>query len=142
MIFDPAKPADARALERLRDPKTLTAWFTTVTPDGRPQSTPVWFLWLEDQVLVYGDHRAKRNRNLDRNPHVNLHLNEDEGGGLVVIQGTARIDADHPQAVDHEGYLAKYGDLIDKWFKGPAGFSQIYSMPILITPTRGTAWVG
>lgn len=143
MNFDPETDAGAMALERLRDPQTLTIWLTTVTLEGQPQSMPVWFIWLEDEILVYGDHRAKRNRNLKANPRVNLHLREDDGGGdIVVIDGTAGIDPDYPQSADMPAYLAKYGAFIDKWFGGPAGYGQIYSMPIRITPTNARASIG
>ena len=143
MIFDPQTPAGARALERLRDPGTMTIWLTTVTPSGQPQSMPVWFLWLEDEILVYGDHRARRNANIEANPKVNLHLREDDGGGdLVVIDGTARIDPDYAQCGDQPAYLAKYGAIIDRYYGGPAAFGATYSMPIRITPTKGRASIG
>jgi PPOX class probable F420-dependent enzyme len=143
VIFDPETPAGARALERLRDPREMTIWLTTVTPDGQPQSMPVWFLWREDEILVYGDHKARRNANLEANPKVNLHLRENDGGGdVVVIDGTARIDPDHPQPGDNPAYLAKYGAIIDRYYGGPAGFGQTYSMPIRITPTKGRAFLG
>ena len=143
MTFDPETEAGAMALGRLRDPKTMTVWLTTVTPDGQPQSMPVWFIWLEDEVLVYGDHRARRNRNLETNPRVNLHLREDDGGGsIVIVEGTARIDPDYPPVAAQPAYLAKYGAVIDKWFGGPAGFGQTYSVPIRITPTKARASMG
>jgi PPOX class probable F420-dependent enzyme len=143
VIFDAQTPAGARALERLRDPQTMTIWLTTVTPEGQPQSMPVWFVWLEDEILVYGDHRARRNANLEANPRVNLHLREDEGGGdVVVIDGTARIDPAYPECGDQPAYMAKYGALIDKYYGGPAAFGQTYSMPIRITPTKGRASLG
>ena len=143
MIFDPETEAGARALERLRDPKEMTIWLTSVTPGGQPQSMPVWFVWLEDEILVYGDHRAKRNRNLEANPRVNLHLRENDGGGdLVVIDGMARIDPDYPQSADMPAYLAKYGAVIERYYGGPSGFGQTYSMPIRISPTKGRAFKG
>ena len=104
---------------------------------------PVWFVWLEDEILVYGDHRAKRNANLEANPRVNLHLREDDGGGdLVIIDGSARIDPDYPQSADQPAYLAKYGEIIEEHYGGPAVFGATYSMPIRITPTKGRAWIG
>jgi len=143
VIFDPDTPAGARALERLRDPNTRTIWLTTVTPEGQPQSMPVWFLWLEDEILVYGDHRAKRNANLEANARVNLHLREDDwGDDLVIIEGSARIDPDYPQSADQPAYLAKYATVIERHYGGPAVFGSTYSVPIRITPTKGRAWIG
>lgn len=42
MIFDPETPKGAHALERLGS--SMAAWLTTVSPDGQPQSMPVWYV--------------------------------------------------------------------------------------------------
>lgn len=141
MIFDPNDERGAHALERLANDKI--GWLTTVTPSGQPQTMPIWFLWVDGELLVYGDHRARRNANLAANPKVSVHL-DDEGSGndIVVVEGEARIDPDYPQVDNNPAYLAKYGEWIDAHLGGPARMAQTYSMPILITPTRGVAFAG
>ena len=146
MILDPAKPAHAMALERLASDRV--AWLTTVTPEGQPQTLPVWFTWLpstepgaDGEILVYGDHRARRNRNLEASGRVSLALRTDEDGGVVfVIEGVARLDPDFPPPGEHAAFLAKYGQRIDAAFGGAAAFGQTYSMPIRIRPTRLIAY--
>lgn len=141
MIFDPDDELGAHALERLATDKI--GWLTTVTPAGQPQTTPIWFLWADGEILVYGDHRALRNRNLAANPKVSFHLNDNgKGGDVVIVQGTARIDPDFPQVGDNPAYLAKYGEWIDLYLNGPSGMGQVYNMPIRISPTRGMAFPG
>ncbi len=141
MIFDRNDKNGARALERLANDKI--AWLTTVTPAGQPQSTPVWFLWLKGEILVYGDHRALRNRNIEANPRVSFHLADDgSGGDIVAIQGTARVEPEYLAVPDNPAYLEKYGAWIDSGLGGPDRMAQTYSMPILISPTRGTAFEG
>jgi PPOX class probable F420-dependent enzyme len=142
MIFDPDDPQGAHALRRLATDRI--AWLTTVTPGGQPQSTPVWFLWTEEgEILVYGDHRALRNRNIGANPKVSFHLRDDGAGGdIVVIQGVARIEPDYPAVPDNPAYLERYRPWIDSGLGGPYQMAQTYSMPILIRPTRGTAFPG
>ena len=141
MIFDSATDRGAHARERLDT--AFAAWLTTVTPEGQPQSTPIWFTWDGTELLIYGDHRAKRNRNLEANPRVSFHLPDDgRGGDIVMIEGTATIDPDYPPVGENERYLAKYGPTIDRFYGGPAGFGQTYSMPIRIRPTRGVAFQG
>jgi PPOX class probable F420-dependent enzyme len=147
MIFDPATDGGAHARQRLQS--AMAGWLTSVTPEGQPQSMPVWFIWHAgdtgegDEILVYGDHRAKRNRNLEANPRVSFHLpGTADGGDIVSIEGTARIDPDHVPPGEHAAYLAKYGAWIERSFGGPAQFGAIYSMPIRITPTRGVAFAG
>lgn len=135
-IFDPNEPAGRHALERLRAARSI--WLTTVTPGGQPQTMPVWFTWDGTELVVYGDHRAKRNRNLAENPRVSVLLGDaDVGDDFVTIEGTARFDPDYPPVGDNSAYLAKYGETIDRHYGGPAQFGQTYSMPIRITPTRG-----
>ena len=141
MIFNPGTDRGAHALARLDS--AMAAWLTTVTPDGQPQSMPVWFLWTGVEILVYGDHRARRNRNLEANPKVSFHLpDEGRGDDVVTIEGTARIDPGGPAPGDNPAYLAKYGAWIERSFDGPAAFGQTYSMPIRITPTRAVVFQG
>jgi PPOX class probable F420-dependent enzyme len=138
VIFDPATPAGAHALERLE--AALAAWLTTVTPEGQPQSMPIWFTWDGAEIVIYSDHRAKRNRNLEANPRVAFHLPDDgRGNDIVVIEGTARLDPDYPAVGDNPRYMAKYGSTIERFYGGPAQFGQTYSLAIRITPTRGVA---
>jgi PPOX class probable F420-dependent enzyme len=144
MTFDAGDRQGRFALQRLE--RAYACWLTTVTVDGQPQTMPVWFTWdaaANDgagEIVVYGDHRAKRNRNLEANPRVAVLLADaDEGNAFVSIEGTARVDPDYPSVGDNPAYLAKYGPEIDRSFGGPARFAQTYSMPIRITPTRGRA---
>jgi PPOX class probable F420-dependent enzyme len=140
MIFDPETPKGAHALERLGS--SMAGWLTTVKPDGQPQSMPVWFVWDGEEILVYGDHRARRNENLASNPKVGFHL-PDNGNGqdIVAIEGIARVDSQHPGVPDNPAYLAKYGDWIDG-MGGPAKIAETYNVPIRITPTRGVTFHG
>ena len=121
----------------------MAAWLTTVTPEGQPQSMPVWFVWDGTEILVYGDHRARRNRNLGTHPKVSFHLPDDGNGqDIVTIEGTATIDPEIPPPGEHTAYMAKYGGWIDAALGGPAKFGQTYSMPIRISPTRGVTFQG
>ncbi|HJW21096.1 MAG TPA: pyridoxamine 5'-phosphate oxidase family protein [Candidatus Limnocylindrales bacterium] len=128
------------ALERLA--RERVAWLTTVTPEGQPQTMPIWFLWLPDapdggEILVYGDRRARRNRNLEANDRVSLALRTDEhGNDVAVIEGRATMDPDYPQVYDNPGYLAKYGASIDGSFGGARHMAETYDVPIRIRPTR------
>jgi PPOX class probable F420-dependent enzyme len=143
MILDPTNPAHAHALERLRADRI--AWLTTVTPDGQPQTMPIWFLWVppapesgaEGEILVYGDRRARRNRNLEANDRVSLALRTDDlGSDVVVIEGRATMDPDYPQVYDNAAYQAKYGERIDASLGGAHRMAETYDVPIRIRPTR------
>lgn len=140
-MFDPDKERGAHALERLANDKI--GWLTTVTPAGQPQTMPIWFLWSDGELLVYSDHRARRNANIAANAKVSFHLSDDgTGGDIVVIEGESRIDADYPLAPENPAYLEKYIELIDRHLGGPETFAQTYSLPIRITPIRGISFAG
>ena len=139
--FDPDDTWGAYAIERLRTEKI--AWLTTVTPEGQPQTMPIWFLWVDGEVLIYGDHRARRNANIEANRRVSFHLPANESGGdLLVIEGEARIDPDYPLPPDNPAYLEKYGEWIDIHVGGAVRMAQTYNMPILIKPTRVLGYAG
>jgi PPOX class probable F420-dependent enzyme len=136
MTSDVTVEVGGRALERLRT--ELIAWLTTVTPDGQPQSMPIWFLWTDDgEILVYSHRTAVRNRNLEANSRVSFHFSDDgRGGDVVSIDGVARIDPAYPQGEHNPAYLAKYQGLLDEYSWTPAYFSERYNVPVLIRPSK------
>ncbi len=139
MVFDTGSDADVHALARLGS--DMIGWLTTVTPDGQPQTFPIWFLWDQGEVLVYSDRRAKRNLNIGANPRVSLHLNDDGGGGdIVLVEGEARIDESTPAPEDNGAYNAKYGEWIRDQFTTAEEFMSVYNVPVRIRPTRGRAF--
>jgi PPOX class probable F420-dependent enzyme len=145
MVFESGSEADARALERLRT-ETI-GWLTTVTADGQPQTFPIWFLWEDGpapgdgEILIYSDRRARRNLNLQTNPRVSLHLDDDgDGSDVVIIEGIARVDETVPGVPGNPAYLAKYGGRIRESLGSPEEMATVYNVPLRIRPTRGVAF--
>lgn len=71
--------------ERMTNAKVY--WICTATRDGKPHATPVDGLWLDDGLYFGGDPSTRRNRNLDANPAVCVHL--EEGYDVVILEGEA-----------------------------------------------------
>ncbi len=133
--LDPATPDGARSLARLET--ELIGWLTTINPDGQPQSSPIWFLWEDGELLVYSRTRAPRNDNVAERPLVSFNLNTDAGGDdVVTAEGEARIVPDEPPASANERYVAKYRGKLDEYGWTPEWFAGAYSVPIRIRPTR------
>jgi PPOX class probable F420-dependent enzyme len=139
-MIDPTTPAGARTAERLRS--ELILWLTTVTPAGQPQTSPVWFLWIEDEILLYSRADTPRLANIRANPRVVVNLDGDgDGGNVAVIEGEARVV--HPQATladvppayveKHAAKLAAYGWTMESMLVD-------YPTEIRIRPTRVRAW--
>jgi PPOX class probable F420-dependent enzyme len=116
----------------------LMAWLTTVSPSGRPQSVPVWFLVQDDDtILIYSQPGKAKLRNIDANPHVALGLDvTDLGRDVIRFEGTATHVPGHPPADEVPAYLSKYVERIGAIFDTPERFARSFSEAILITPTH------
>ena len=133
--LDPATEAGARALERLGT--ELMGWMTTVNPDGQPQSSPIWFLWQDGEILVYSHIRAPRNANIEANPLVSFNLNTDpDGDEVVTMEGEARIELSLPPSSANPAYQAKHRHMIERYGWTPEWLADNYPVPIVIRPTR------
>ena len=132
---DPSTESGRAVIGRLET--ELIAWLTTVTADGRLQSSAVWFLWSEGEFIIFSRAGVPRGRNVAANGHVSIHLNSDrKGDDIVTFEAIARIEPDAPPASAIPAYLAKYGGLIKGYGWTPESFSRDYPDPIRIRPTR------
>ena len=139
MVIDPATEKGAKVARWLHD--DVVAWLVTVTPDGTPVPTPVWFWWDGETVLVYSQPDKPKLRHIATNPRVAIALSVDEVGDLrAVITGEARVDESAPAAFELPEYIDKYRAEIARLGSTPEEFSAGYSVPIRITPTKLRAW--
>jgi PPOX class probable F420-dependent enzyme len=132
--LDPSQPKDAHIQERLE--RNVIIWITSVRPDGRPHSVPVWFLWEDGTVLIFSrpDQKIK---NLRANPRVVLALDDTQGGDDVILfEGTAELLPAPSLEVMNPAYAAKYQRQLDAFQWTRESMAQDYSQPIRITPTR------
>jgi PPOX class probable F420-dependent enzyme len=130
---------DDWAQERLRD--HVTIWLTTVSSEGQPQSTPVWFLWDGFTFLVYSRPDTPKLANIASNPKVSVHLDGDAAGNdVATFEGTAEVLRDRPPADQVPAYVEKYSGPIRDLGLTPESFAVDYSVPIRITPTRDRIW--
>ena len=116
----------------------LMAWLTTVRPDGRPGSVPVWFLLRDDEtILVYSQAAKVKLRNIGRNPRVALGLDvTDLGRDIIRVEGTAEHVPGFPAADQVPEYVVKYAERIGAIFRTPSQFAALYSEALIITPHR------
>jgi PPOX class probable F420-dependent enzyme len=139
MVIDPGAAKGARADARLHS--ELVVWLITVSPQGSPVPTPVWFWWDGLEVIVYSQRDKPKLRHIASNPRVSLAMRTDElGDEITVIAGQAVVDPSLPSAADHDGYRAKYAGLIERLGADPEAFAGEYAIPIRITPTRLRQW--
>jgi PPOX class probable F420-dependent enzyme len=129
-------PGDRRAHVEARLRANLMAWLTTVRPDGRPDSVPVWFLMRDDEtILVYSQPAKIKLRNISRNPAVTLGLDvTDIGRDIIRIDGTARHAPGFPAADQVPEYAAKYTERIGAMFGTASRFAALFPEALIITP--------
>ena len=111
-------------------------WFVTASPDGKPQAVPVWFLWDGDSFLIYSAPGIKA-RHVRANPNVELHLNTDEAGDVVIrVSGKAKVVRSEPPANKVPRYVRKYRDQIKGFGWKPQVFAEKYPHPIRVRQLR------
>jgi len=116
--------------------KELVIWLVTASKSGHPQAVPVWFLFHGDSFLIYSAPGVKE-RHVRENPNVELHLNTDEGGDVVVrVSGKARITKSEPPPHRVPAYIRKYGDQIEGFGWTPEEYSRRYPHPIRVRQLR------
>ena len=134
-------PSDAEAaavIERLTSERA--GWLTTVAPDGTPQSSPIWFIWDDDDLYLYS-RRSPRVSNIQKNPRISFNLDGNRmGGKVVVLEGTAVIDEQAPPVHENEQYLEKYGAVMAERDWSPEWFADNYPVFIRVAPTRFRYW--
>jgi PPOX class probable F420-dependent enzyme len=105
-VIDLSSDFGIRVARRLD--QELIIWLTTVRSDGTPQPSPVWFLWVDQTVLIYSQPNKQKLRNIAQNSKVALNFNSDQtGGAIAIITGTAQIDPQAPPADQISAYLEK-----------------------------------
>jgi PPOX class probable F420-dependent enzyme len=131
-------PGDRRAHVEGRLHANLMAWLTTVRPDGRPDSVPVWFLLRDDEtILVYSQPAKMKLRNISQNPRVALGLDvTDIGRDIIRIDGTAEHVPGFPAADQVPEYAVKYAERIAAIFGTAPEFAARFPEPLIITPHR------
>ena len=139
-MIDVATNAGGRAATRLRN--ELILWLTTVTAAGQPQTSPVWFLWVDDEILLYSRANTPRPANIRANPRVAANLDSDgDGGDVLSIEGEARITRERAVAADvPPAYAEKYAaQLAANGWTIPSLLVD-YPVELRIRPTHVRAW--
>lgn len=137
-MLDRSTPRGQHADERLRREPVI--WLTTVSAEGQPQSSPVWFLWDGDTVLIYSRPGGKV-RNVAVNPKVALHLSDNgTGSDIVTLEGIAAVTDGAPPADQNSAYLEKYREGIARIGMTPERFAATYHVAIQVRPTRFRIW--
>lgn len=78
----------------------------TLMKDGRPQVTPIWYVYEDGKLLVNTTTDRVKFRNVRRDPRVSLLV--DDGYSYVAFFGTARVAAERDPKKDIEALAIRY----------------------------------
>ena len=117
--------------------RDLVGWLTTVNSNLQQQSSPIWYLRVGNDLMVYSKADATRITNLATNTNIAFNLRGDKQGDTIVsLEGVAVIEPDSPTPLHVPEYLAKYGDEIVRLGWTNETFDGDYSVPIRIEVKR------
>ncbi|HLX39811.1 MAG TPA: pyridoxamine 5'-phosphate oxidase family protein [Ktedonobacteraceae bacterium] len=124
----------AHVTERLTN--DLITWLTTVRPDGRPHTVPVWFLWDGATILIFRATKVKVHE-LKQNPNVTLALDPSNiGNDIVVIEGTAELVDDVDITTTLPAFARKYGALLKDMGWTAESMAPNYPHAVRVTPVK------
>jgi PPOX class probable F420-dependent enzyme len=110
-------------------------WLTTVAKSGQPVPRLVWFYYDGADLTVYSMPQAAKVAHIKAHPQVSLNLDSDgNGGGIIVVGGTATVDATDVDCREDAPYWAKYEELAARF--GLSEAMATYSTRVRITPSR------
>ncbi len=135
-ILDLTKERDTHINERLHN--DIVIWLNSVHPAGKPHAVVVWFLWDGETILIFSRPNSQKVRNLQKNPHVLLAVDNTNGGSdPITLEGTATLLAPGEADTTHGAFVKKYGERIKEEIGStPEQMAAEYSQPIRITLTR------
>jgi PPOX class probable F420-dependent enzyme len=119
----------------------VVGWFTTVSPDGKVQSSAISFLWDGRTILFYSKPGTLKLRNVAAHPQVSFNLNSDPyADHVLVMEGVAAVDPSCLPSDVHPDYAAKYHAPLAHWGMDEAQTAHDFSVAVRITPTRIRAY--
>ena len=130
----PDSPFGDRVRKRLK--QEVVGWLTTVSKDGTPRPSPVWFWWDGDSMLIYSKDGTSRTRNLARDSSCSFNFDGNgTGGDIIILEGTAVV-SDDPPSTENAAYQTKYLNRIVNMRMTPESFAEGYPIPIRFYPRR------
>ncbi|MGB9225837.1 TIGR03667 family PPOX class F420-dependent oxidoreductase [Mycobacterium sp.] len=110
-------------------------WLTTVAKSGQPVPRLIWFYFDGADLTVYSMPQAAKVAHIKAHPQVSLNLDSDgNGSGIIVVGGTATVDATDVDCREDGPYWAKYEELAAQF--GLTEAMATYSTRLKITPSR------
>jgi hypothetical protein len=125
---------DTRIPEDLKDilDKKGIAHVATVTPDGNPRTSPMWYEWDGEHVLLSHTKARAKSRDVAANPRIALSITDPEDPyRYIEIRGPVEVE-DDPDKTLIDRLAKKYMDKDKYPWDGPDDHRVIFK----VTPER------
>jgi PPOX class probable F420-dependent enzyme len=135
----PALRASADAALR-SDP---VVWLSSVQGNGHPHLVPVWFHWDGERIVAFSKPHARKVDNLRQHPRVMLAVGTPGPEFEVeLIEADAELPDEPAEALVPTGFGAKYRELLRRAGLTLQRYTEVYSQPIVLRPTRFLGYGG
>ena len=116
----------------------------TITPEGFPHVTPVWYLWDGEHFLISTTRTRKKARNLAKNPKAGFSIAPEELSYKAVVgYGTVDMEPDADGDLMRQlcfRYLPE--NKAENYFESMVEESGSTRIKITLTPSWMTSWEG
>ena len=107
------------------------SWFSSVRPDGRPHSVPIWHVMDQEYIYIATSLRSVKVANVRSNPNVVMAARLDVPEAGLIVEGLARLNPDRRAAVS---------GLFEAKYEWNIRDDDKYAALIEVEPTRLIAW--
>ncbi len=91
-------------------------WLTTVAKSGQPVPRLVWFYLDGTDLIVHSMPNAAKIRHVQTRPRVSLNLDSNgNGAGIIIVGGSAAVDAVGVDPRKDGQYLEKYKEDLERF---------------------------
>jgi PPOX class probable F420-dependent enzyme len=119
------------------------AWLSSVQGDGNPHLVPVWFHWDGERIVAFSKPHARKVHNLRQHPRVMLAVGTPGPDFEVeLIEASAELPDASAEELVPTGFGAKYRHLLHRAGLTLQRYTEVYSQPIVLRPTRFLGYGG
>ena len=104
-------------------------WFSSVRPDGRAHSVPIWHVWHQGRVYIITDPKSVKVANIQRHPAVVV--THPDPLNPIIVEGLARLAPDR---------LSEISPLFQTKYDWDPSQDAQYGAVLEITPSKFMAW--
>lgn len=105
------------------------SWLSTIYPDSRPHSAPIWHIWTASRIYIVTKPTAVKVNNIRHNPAVTI--THPDPHSAIIIEGQAHIV---------HGKTNLLRPLFQAKYNWDIATDQAYTTIIEITPQKLLAW--